>query len=126
VENSGAANYSSVAIYNGSASPKITHVAATATTLTGNSAAVQNVTSSPTLEDVSLYSSSPNNCYGVNNYDSSPIITNVRAATGSTCNGYGIYNRSSSGTHPLQITNLYAVISGNQHSYGISLLSHSF
>jgi hypothetical protein len=119
VENSGAANYSSVAIYNGSSSPKIIHVAATATTLTGNSAAVQNVTSSPTLEDVSLYSSSPNNCYGVNNYDSSPIITNVRVATGSTCNGYGIYNRSSSGTHPLQITNLNAVISGNQNSYGI-------
>lgn len=121
LENNGPGSAASIAIFNNNASPRISHVTATAFTASGVSTAVRNIMSSPTLKNVSLATSSPNNCSGVYNYDSSPLLMDVSITTGSTCNGYGIHNRTSSSA-PLsspQISGLTAVISGDLESYGI-------
>jgi hypothetical protein len=118
VENAGAENAVSMAIYNASASPRFSHVTATATAGM-QSVAMMNEMSSLTMSDVTLTTSSNNQCQGIYNYNSSAIMNNVRITTGSTCSGYGIYHRRTSGDPSVLITNLHAVISGVNHGYGI-------
>jgi hypothetical protein len=90
VENTGGGMTCAVAIYNYLASPRLTHVTATATGGTNN--------------------------LGMFNDSSSPVMTNVTAtATGGTYNNYGVYNSSSS---PV-MTNVTSTATGGTYSYGV-------
>jgi len=140
VENTGGAAYA-VAIYNSSASPRLTHVTASASggmlnhgvynnssspTMTDVSASasggtynygVYNNSSSPTMTDVSASASGGTSNYGVDNYSSSPTMTDVTAsASGGTDYNLGVFNYW--GASPT-MTNVSASASGGISSYGV-------
>jgi hypothetical protein len=108
VENMGTGSYT-IAIYNSNASPKITHVTATASGVS-TSIGVRNFNSSPTMTNVTATALAEGGSnYGVNNESSSPTMTNVTAtASGIISFNYGVNNESSSPT----MTNVTATASG--------------
>jgi len=111
VENTGAANGNSIALFNLNVSPKISHVTLKASA-NGNAETIHNETSSLTLSDVTLATSSNNVCQGLRNWNSTTSMTNVRITTGSACSGDGIYNDSESiGGASLIANNLDIVVS---------------
>ncbi|MCX6032817.1 MAG: hypothetical protein NT169_26470 [Chloroflexi bacterium] len=114
VANTGGDNWVT-AIYNGSASPRLTHVTATAS---GGTYAygVWNYTSSPAMTDViATASGGTNSNFGVFNDTSSPTMTDVTAtASGGTFNS-GVANGASSPT----MTDVTATASGGTNSYGV-------
>jgi hypothetical protein len=117
VENTGTKPYA-VAIYNNSASPRLTQVTAIASGGTTESYGVRNdYSSSPVMTDVSASAGgSGTNCYGVYNYLSSPHMTNVRAkASGGTSTNYGVSNSYSSP----HMTNVSASAGGGTYSHGV-------
>jgi hypothetical protein len=139
VENTGGMTYA-VAIHNNNASPRLTHVTATATggtnnlgmfnyssspvmtnvtsTATGgtNSYGVYNSYSSPEMNNVTSTATGGTNSYGVYNYFSSPVMTNVTVtATGGT-NNYGVYNYSYSSP---EMNNVTVTATGGSYSYGV-------
>ncbi len=139
VENTGP-NYS-VAIYNGSASPRLIQVTANASGGTNNtgvfneshsspeminvsasasggsfSVGVLNIYSSPVMKDVSATASGGTDNRGVHNYWSlSSLMTNVSASASGGTNSYGVYNNYSSPT----IRNSVISASGGTNNYGI-------
>ena len=114
VGNQGGSSYS-FAIYNGSASPDITNVTATAT---GGSSSygVFNFSSTPKMTNVIANGSGGTYCRGVYNASSSPKMINVIAhARGGSFN-YGVYNSSSSP----EMTNVTAIAAGGSSAnYGV-------
>jgi hypothetical protein len=90
--------YKPIALYNQSASPKITHVTAMA------------------IGDFS----STDSAYGIYDKNSSPLMTNVTiSATGGTNANYGLYNDNSSPS----MMNFSADVSGGSFCYGVYNLS---
>ncbi|MEO6060601.1 MAG: hypothetical protein ABIQ99_01530, partial [Thermoflexales bacterium] len=102
VENTGGFDFA-VAIRNVSASPRLTHI--TASALNGvETDGIRNVTSSPRLENVTVSASSGGGNYGMYNVDSSPTVNNsVIAGIGGT--NFGIYNVTSGGSFIVRVTN---------------------
>ena len=119
-ENQGGSNYA-LAVYNYSASPKITNVTATAS---GGSYSygVRNSYSSPELTNITATASGGTYSYGVSNYYSSPEITNVTATVSGGTYSYGVSNSFSSP----KITNVTAIASGgSSDNYGVRNFSSS-
>ncbi|MBP1696857.1 MAG: hypothetical protein H6Q41_2045 [Deltaproteobacteria bacterium] len=116
VENSGG-GATKIAIYNISASPKITNVKATASTGYLINYGVYNISSSPTMTNVTATASGGNTtCAGVYNTSSSPAMTNVTAtASGGSNWNVGVFNVSSSSPTMVNVT---ASASG-AFSYGV-------
>ena len=144
VENTGGGSLS-IALFNESASPKVTNVTATASGATysnhgvinysssnptmtnviatasasGGTASnygVANSSSNPTMTNVTATASGGSSSNGVDNYSSNPTMTNVTAmATGASNNNYGVYNSSSNPT----MTNVTALASGGTYSCGV-------
>ena len=108
VQNTGGGTYA-IAIYNDSASPKITNVTASASGGQDNWG-VFNSASSPTMTNVTASASGGTYSYGVWNNSSSPTMTNVTASASGGANSYGVFNNSSSPT----MTNVTASASGGQ------------
>jgi hypothetical protein len=148
VENTGGL-VAAIAIYNYRASPRLTHVTATATGLDGiNSYGVYNTvfssplmtdvtatasgsdsnygvyndSSSPAMTDVNATASGGTFSYGVSNYNSSPRMTDVNAtASGGTDKNYGVYNSSAASI----MTDVTATGSGGNYNYGVYNYSSS-
>jgi hypothetical protein len=112
VENTGGDAYAT-AIYNDSASPRLTHVTANASGGSSDNTGVDNhQSSSPVMTNVTA-SASGNNAtnFGVKSVASSPAMTNVAAtASGNSSHNYGVYNASSSSS---TMANVTATASGN-------------
>jgi hypothetical protein len=113
VENTGGADYA-VAIYNSSASPRLTHVTASASGGTYNYG-VYNSSSSPAMTNVTASASGGTNSIGVDNVSSSPTINNsVISASGGSSN-YGIYNYASGGGPYIVLVN-NSQVTGNTNT----------
>ena len=114
VENQGGST-ESIAIYNTSASPKITHVTATAFGGGTNRGIYNETSSSPIMTNVVAIASGSTN-YGIyNSTFSSPIMTNVTAmGSGGTSNN-GVLNSESTAI----MTNVTATGSGGTESFGV-------
>jgi hypothetical protein len=115
VENTGGNTYA-IAIYNHSASPRLTHLTAIASGIDeGHGYGVYNDASSPTMTNMTAAATGvvtqmdDNECYGVyNDASSSPLMENVTViAEGS--DGYGVYNNSSSPTMRDVTVTIFAV-----------------
>jgi hypothetical protein len=116
VQNTGGGT-NAVAIYNTSASPKITNVTASASAGSYQNCGVVNISSSPRMTNVTASGSGgPKNC-GVHNLSSSPAMMNVTASgsggTGSM--NCGVVNCFGSPT----MTNVTASGSGGTDNYGV-------
>jgi hypothetical protein len=113
VKNTGGNAYAK-AIYNNSASPRLTNITASASGGTTSNAGVYNSnSSSPTMTNVTATGTNGIESYGVHNTNSSPTMTNITAsASGATDLNYGAYNESSSPT----MTNITASASGGTFS----------
>ena len=121
VENTGGASYA-VAIYNGSASPRLTHVTASASGGTDSNYGVLNYESSSTMTDVRASASGETENYGVENHSSSPTMTNVSASASGGAENYGVENYESSPT----MTNVSAsALGGVWYNYGVKNHSSS-
>ena len=114
VENTGGKTYAK-AIYNHEASPRLTHVTASASG--GNICiGVYNYFSSPTMKDVTVSAKNGTSNYGVHNdYDSSPKMTNMAIRASGGTKSYGVYNSASSVT----MTNVTVSSSGGTENFGI-------
>jgi len=116
VENTGTGG-NTAAISNLSQSPSILHVTATASGGTSGSFGVNNVLSSPTLMNVTATASgagATTGNVGVFNYSSSPTMTNVMAtASGLAFSNFGVENDNSSSP---AMTNVTATASGGTSS----------
>jgi len=118
VENTGG-NSDAIAIYNGSASPRLTHITATASGASATNLGVyNNSSSSPTMTNVTATASGGSYNYGVYNASSSPTMTNVAAtASGGSSINFGVFNQSSSSP---TMTNVTATGSGTGTiNYGV-------
>lgn len=117
VENTGG-NTLAIAIYNGSASPRLTHLTATASGGTDSNYGVYNFSSSsPVMTNVIATGSGGTTNGGVYNSVSLPTMTNV-TATGSGSGGsynYGIVTDNSS----LTMTNVTATAFGGADNRGV-------
>jgi hypothetical protein len=114
VANTGGDNYA-FAIYNDTASPRLTHVTAVASG-GATTSGVFNSASSPTMTDVTASGSGGTNNNGVCNYFfSSPTMTGGTASGSGGSFSYGVYNNSSSPT----MTGLTATGSGGANNYGV-------
>jgi hypothetical protein len=115
----------SAAIYNTSASPKITNVTASGSGGSNNSIGVYNNSSSPTMTNVTTSASGASFNKGVFNiYSSSPTMTNVTtsASGGSGSSNYGVYSYSFSSPTMINVT---ASASGGTYNYGVYNFSSS-
>ncbi len=102
VENTGGFDFA-IAIRNVSASPRLTHVTASASG-GADTEGIRNVSSSPRLENVTASATSAGGNYGIYNSDSSPTVNNsVIAASGGT--NFGIYNATAGGSFVVRVTN---------------------
>ncbi|CAG0937019.1 hypothetical protein TFLX_05922 [Thermoflexales bacterium] len=117
VVNTGGNTYA-VAIFNNSASPRLTNVTATSSGGTDSNRGVFNYdSSSPTMTDVTATGSGGAFNYGVSNSSSSPTMMNVTATgLGGSESNYGVDNISSSPT----MMNMTATGSGGTESHGVS------
>ena len=116
VENTGGFAYAT-GVWNSGASPKLSHVSATAFGGTFGYGVYNFSSSSPTMTNVTDIGSSGTDSgsgattsYGViNNFSSSPIMTNVTATgSGGTDTSYGTHNSSSNGRNGILLGNLLA------------------
>jgi hypothetical protein len=123
VENTGGSQYA-IAIYNQNASPRLTHVTASASGASsgnGHNHGVYNDSSSPAMTDVivSVSASGTTWNYGVRNENgSSPTMTNVTISVsggGYSGSSLGIYNKDSSPT----MKNVTASAVNNYGNYGV-------
>jgi hypothetical protein len=123
VKNTGGGDYAT-AIYNASASPKITNVTATASGSNESVGICNFNTSSPSMTNVMASAIGGTNNYGVENDSlSSPTMTNV-TATGSegTNVNIGVFSHSGSS---MMMKNVTAKASGGEESYGVLNLGSS-
>jgi hypothetical protein len=109
------------AIYNTSASPKITNVTATALGGTNGSIGVYNNASSPIMTNVTASASGGSgNNLAVANLSSSPVMTNVTATASGGSTARGVYNNSITATSiNVTMTNVVATASGGSINYGV-------
>jgi pectin methylesterase-like acyl-CoA thioesterase len=122
VENTGG-NTNAIAIYNSSASPRLTHVSVTASGGTGSNYGVSNSSSSPTMTDVSVTASGGGGDTGVWNSSSSLTMTNVTILALNGSNGnIGVRNDSSSS---LTMTNVTVTALGGAGTTGVANNSSS-
>jgi hypothetical protein len=92
VENTGGGSADAVAIFNDSASPRLSNVTATAAGAESNQGVV-NAGSSPTMTDVSATADGGSFARGMENSTSSPKMTNVIVtASGGSTENTGMYN----------------------------------
>jgi hypothetical protein len=124
VENSGGNQYA-VAIYNHNASPRLTHVTASASGASGGSAqnyGVYNDSSSPAMTDMTVAVSASGTTwnYGVRNSNGSlPTMMNVTISVsggGYSGSSYGVYNKDSSPA----MKNVTASAVNNYGNYGVA------
>lgn len=109
VENTGA-QANAIAIYNSSASPRLTHVTATATGATNANYAIRNESSSPIMSDMAISANASPSSYGIYNAASSPTMTNITiVASGATGQNVGVANFASSSA---TMTNVNITVSG--------------
>jgi hypothetical protein len=114
VENTGGAAWA-VAIFNGSAAPRLTHVTTSASGGTNHIGVYNYASSSPVMSNVTASATGGTSAHGVYNASSSPMMMDVTAsASGGTWN-YGVYNNTSTPT----MTNVTASASGGSNSYGV-------
>jgi hypothetical protein len=106
-----------VAIYNTSASPKITNVTAYASGGSYNYGVFNNSSSSPTMTNMTALASGGNDSYGVINISSSPTMTTMTASASDGTANFGVYNMDSSSP---TMTNMTASASGGSISDGVS------
>jgi hypothetical protein len=120
VRNTGGGDWA-VAIYNASASPKMTHVTASVSGGTHNYG-VRNLSSSPTMTHVTASASGGTSGVGVGNNNSSPTMTHVTASASEGTQNIGVSNYSSSltmtNTTPI-MTNVTASASGGTYCHGV-------
>ena len=117
VENTGGGAFYASAIFNFGASPRLTHVTASASGGTYNYGVNNSSSSSPAMTNVTANASGGTNSYGVFNTSSSPAMTNVSAsASGGSSDNYGVYNYSSSSP---TMTNVTASASGGAYNSGV-------
>jgi hypothetical protein len=109
-----------VAIYNTSASPKITNVTVSASDGTSNYG-VYNGSSSPTMTNVTVFVSGGESTEGVINFSSSPWMTDVTVSASGEGFNFAVDNYSSSPT----MTNVTASASGGELNVGVSNSSSS-
>ena len=121
VANTGqAGSGNAIAIYNGVASPRLTHITVSAAGGASNYG-VYNSNSSPAMTNVIANATGGANSYGVyNNFSSAPAMTNVTASVSGGTNNYGVYNTNASAA---VMTNVTASGSGGTNSYGVYNLS---
>ena len=93
-------NLGAIAVFNNNASPRLTHVTASASGGSVDNVGMYNSNSSPVMTNVTISAvGGNNNAYGMLIINSSPVMTNVTAsASGSTNGNFGIYNSASSVT----------------------------
>ncbi len=116
VANTGGAAYA-VAIFNNTASPRLTHITANASGGTTGNYGVFNVSSAPTMTHVTASASGGSTSNGTYNDSSSPIMTHVTAnASGGTANNRGVNNEDTSS--PVMV-NVTASAWGTSENYGI-------
>ena len=111
-------NTSAMAIYNSSASPRLTHITAFASGGSTYNYGVHNRnSSSPAMTDVTASGSGGSANYGVANSYSSPTMTNVTASASGDTGSYntGVRNDSSSPT----MANVTASASGGSRNNGV-------
>jgi len=122
VENHGGST-NSIALYNYSASPKITNVTANATGGSNNYGILNSFYSSPVITNVVSTASGGTSNMGIFNLtSSSPTMNNVTAdASGGSATNVGVSNWQSS---PV-MTNITAAGSGGTDSYGVSNSNYS-
>ena len=106
VENTGGFDFA-VAVRNVSASPRLTHVTASASGGVETDG-IKNISSSPTISFSTVSASSAGGNYGVYNINSSPtILSSSVSASGGT--NFGIYNSTSGGSFTLKVLNSQVV-----------------
>jgi hypothetical protein len=118
VESVGGATHG-VAIFNDGASPRLTHVTASASATTGKSYGVYNyLFSSPVMADVTVRATGGQYSYGVLNEDfSSPAMNDVLVDdSGATTANLAVYNKTNSSP---TMTDVTASASGGTTSYGV-------
>jgi hypothetical protein len=116
VRNTGGGS-SAIAIYNYSASPRITHVTASASGGTTNYGVFNATSSSPTMTNVTASASGGDYSRGVFNATAStPTMTNVTASASGGTNNTGVFNATSSSP---TMTNVTASASGGTDSAGV-------
>jgi hypothetical protein len=148
VERRSAGQGSATAIYNNAASPRMSHVTATASGGSTNYGIYNNNSSSPMMSDVTATASGGSDNYGVanrnsssptmsdvtatasggsdnygvsNSSDSSPIMRDVTASASGSTNNFGVYNNSSS---PM-MSDVTATASGGSGNFGVYNFSDS-
>jgi hypothetical protein len=117
VESTGS-NLFAIAIYNSSASPRLTHITANASGVAEFNIGVLNESSSsPTMTNVTATASGGTNYNrGVNNQSSSPMMTNVTATASGAGLNSGVFNSLNS--YPT-MTNVTATASAVVWAYGV-------
>ena len=116
VRNTGG-NTRAIAIYNNGASPRHTHVTASASGGTTNYGVLNSSSSSPTMNDVTASASGGTTNYGVRNDSSSPTMNNVTASASGGATNTGVHNYSSSAP---TIRDSTISASGGTNSFGVS------
>ncbi len=107
---------SAYAIFNNSASPRLTHVTAIASGGTYNYGVYNYASSSPAMNSVTASATGGTSSYGVYNSSSAPTMTNVTASAWGGSYNYGVYNYASSSP---TMTNVTATASGGTNNYGV-------
>jgi len=117
VENTGGADYA-IAIYNSSASPRLTQRTVVAQGGTFNFGIYNSSSATPKLTNVTIEAGGGSDSRGIYNYNTSPSIYSsvIKATSGS--NTYGIYNYNASMATSMVVNG--SQISGNQYGFYIS------
>jgi hypothetical protein len=114
VQNTGG-NTHATAIYNSSASPRLTHVTASAAGGTWSYGVQNRASSAPTMTHVTISAAGGTTNYGVYNFNSAPTMTDVSASASGGTNNYGILSYSSAPT----MMRVIASASGGTNHYGV-------
>ncbi len=105
VENTGGSN-DAIAIFNSSASPRLTHVTASAFGGIFQNFGVYNTTSSsPTMADVTAIASGASSNYTIFNISSSPTLNNSVVNAGGGTQNVGLVNSAASGAYTVTVNN---------------------
>jgi hypothetical protein len=115
VENTGGIDTGAVAIFNDSASPRLTQVTASASGGGNVNFGVRNYFSSPVMINMRVSASGGELSFGVHNlYSSATIRNNVISASGATDSNIGIYNQATSGSYTVTVDN--SQITASEHT----------
>jgi hypothetical protein len=123
IENDGGST-NSIALYNGSVSPKITNVTASASGGTNNYGVFNLSSSSPAMTNVTATASGGTSNIGIFNWGSSPTMTNVTATASGGTDSYGVSNALYS--LPVMTAVVAKASGANNNNYGVSNSANSF